>query len=89
MAAKLLTASGAVAASGANNRIMKLILSSDGVGNGTAVFKTGGSGGTNTSITFTIVQNGSCVELDLAPFNIIADYLTLANAEAMVLSFGD
>ncbi len=88
MAAKLMTASGALATSGANVRVMKMVLTA-GAALGTAVFLTGGSGGTETSITFN-AQNGTCC-IDLAPYNIIADYLTLSGVgcEAHVLTYGD
>ena len=87
MTAKLLTASGALGASGANLRMMRMTLSGVG-GAGTAVFKTGGASGTNTSITFQVIQNDT-VDIDLSKYNIVADYLTLTNAEAMVSLFGD
>lgn len=89
MGIKLLAASGELAASGASNRVQKLLLASDGVGNGSCTFKTGGTGGTSTSIPITILNNGDSVVLDLGAFNIVADYCTLVNATAMVTSFGD
>ena len=82
MAAKILSTSGAFAASGQPARVLSLVVSASG-GVGTAVIKAGGSSGSAATITFSVLQNDT-VQINLRGYGVIGDYLTLANATAMV-----
>jgi hypothetical protein len=88
MASKYLEASGAITTSGYEARVLGVILTNGAaVGDAsgeTAVFKTGGTGGTQVGPIITLA-GGQTVQLDLAGYNVIADYLTLGtNVNAFV-----
>lgn len=85
MAAKIVNTSGAFATSGSNTRVLGLILTGTAAVDtvGTAVIKTGGTGGTEATTTF-YVDGGKTVQLDLRGFNVIGDFITLANCASMV-----
>lgn len=82
MAWKNTAASAAFAASGSETRVQKLIISgSHATTIGTAILKTGGTGGT-AQIGPLYVGPGETIQIDI-PY-VKADFITLSNALAVV-----